>query len=214
VLAAVRLGASKRKNNVDNNTFVGNVLDRGPWLLYDKFQVTQAAAIPQSVQFFSIPIGGQILNGPLVNTAKTKLQTNMKKGNQLPQPQRFLMRSLAWYFDASTWLPDQIAVTEGAYFIFRIDEKIYHEGLLQFFPAGFGIDGTSNIATQQVWRNGQATLTARRDFGDYARVISDALTFSCELIFPAATSAATTAAGGNNLTLECVLDGILDRLVQ
>jgi hypothetical protein len=204
----------KKEKQMDNNTFVGNVLDRGPWLFYDKLQVTQGAAIPLSNQFFSVPIGGQILTGPLTGQAKTKLQTNMKKSNQLPQPQRFLMRALAWYFDASTSLADINQLLEGSYFLFRIDEKIYHEGLLQFFPAGFGVDGSSAISTQQVWRNGQATLTARRDFGDYARVISDALTFSCELILPAALSAITTANGGFNLTIECVLDGILDRLVQ
>ncbi len=199
---------------MDNNTFVGNVLDRGPWLFYDTLQVTQAAAIPQSVQFFSVPIGGQILTGPLTGQAKTKLQTNLKKPNQLPQPQRYLMRSLGFYFSASTWLPDLIAVTEGAYFLFKIDEKVYHEGLLEFFPPGLGIVGETTVNNQQVWQNGQQTLTARRDFGDYARVISDALTFSLEVIFPAATSAATTAAGGNNITLIPILDGILDRLVQ
>lgn len=199
---------------MDNNTFVGNVLDRGPWLFYDTLQVTQAAAIPQSNQFFAVPIGGQILTGPLTGQAKTKLQTNMKKSQQLPQPQRFLMRSLGFYFTASTWLPDIIAITEGAYFEFKIDEKVYHEGLLEFFPSGLGVVGSSVISSQQVWQTSQQTLTARRDFGDYARVISDALTFSLNVIFPAATNATTTAAGGNNITLVAILDGILDRLVQ
>src|SRR3990167_1646926 len=139
---------------MDNNTFVGNVLDRGPWQFYDTLQVTQAAAIPQSVQYFSVPIGGQILTGPLTGAAKTKLQTNMKKSNQLPQPQRFLMRSLGFYFTASTWLPDQIAVMEGCYFLFKIDEKVYHEGLLEFMPSGLGTTGMSVISSQQVWQNG------------------------------------------------------------
>jgi hypothetical protein len=199
---------------MDNNTFVGNVLDRGPWLIYDTNQLTQAATWPTSLQFFSIPIGGQTLYGPLTGQPKTKLQTNMKRQNQLPQPQRFLMRQLGFYFTASTWLPDQIAVMEGCYFQFKIDEKVYHEGLLEFFPPGFGTTGFSTQGSQQVWGNGQATITARRDFGSYSRVISDALTFSCELVFPVALTATTTAAGGNNITLVCVLDGILDRLVQ
>jgi hypothetical protein len=199
---------------MDNNTFVGNVLDRGPWLFYDTQQVTQAAAIPTSWQFFSVPIGGQIIGGPNNGTSKTKLQTNMKKANQLPQPQRFLMRSLGFYFSASTWLPDQIAITEGCYFLFKIDEKVYHEGLLEFFPSGLGITGATNVNAQQVFQLSQQTLTARRDFGDYARVISDALSFSLELIFPSAVSATTTANGGNNITLITILDGILDRLVQ
>lgn len=199
---------------MDNNTFVGNVLDRGPWLLYDTNAFTQAAVVPTSVQFFSVPIGGQILTGPLTGQSKTKLQTNMKRQNQLPQPQRFLMRQLGFYFTASTWLPDQIGIMEGCYFQFKIDEKTYHEGLLEFFPAGFGTTGFSTQGSQQVWGNGQQTITARRDFGSYSRVISDALTFSLELIFPAAFTATTTAAGGNNITLIAVLDGVLDRLVQ
>jgi hypothetical protein len=199
---------------MDNNTFVGNVLDRGPWIFYDTNQITQAAAVPTSLMFFSVPIGGQILTGPLTGQSKTKLQTNMKRQNQLPQPQRFLMRQLGFYFTASTALIDQIGMMEGCYFQFKIDEKTYHEGLLEFFPAGFGTTGFSTQSGQQVWGNGQQTITARRDFGSYSRVISDALTFSLELVFPAAYTAAATAAGGQNITLIAFLDGVLDRLVQ
>lgn len=199
---------------MDNNTFVGNTLDRGPWILFDTQQITQAAAVPTSWSFFSVPIGGQIVGGPLNGTAKTKLQTNMKKANQLPQPQRFLLRSIGFMFSASTWLPDLIGVTEGCFFEFKIDEKVYHEGRLEFFPSGVGITGATTVNNQQVWQLSQQTLTARRDFGDYARVISDALSFSLTLTFPTAYTAATTAAGGNNIMLLAILDGILDRLVQ
>lgn len=201
---------------MDNNTFVGNVLDRGPWLFYDTIQITAAAAIPASIQFFSQPIGAQILTGPLTGSAKTKLQTNMKKGNQLPQPQRFLMRSLGFYFTSSTWLPDIQLFLENSYFLFKIDEKVYHEGLLEFMPAGIGVTGYSTFDSQQVWNLSQPTLTARRDFGDYARVISDALTFSLEVIFPVAKTATATdaASPGNSINLVAIIDGILDRLVQ
>lgn len=200
---------------MDNNTFVGNVLDRGPWLIYDTQAFNQAQGLPQSVNFFSVPIGGTVLTGPFTATPKTKLQTNMKRQNQLPQPQRFLMRQLGFYFTASTALIDQIGVMENCYIQFKIDEKTYHEGLIEFFPAGFGTTGFSTQGNQQVWGNGQATITARRDFGSYSRVISDALTFSLELVFPiAAYTAATTAAGGFGITLVAFLDGILDRLVQ
>jgi hypothetical protein len=199
---------------MDNNTFVGNVLDRGPWLFYDTNAYTQAGAVPASVTFFNQPIGSQILTGPLTNQQKTKLYTNMKKSGQLPSPQRFLLRSLGFYFTASTWLIDQILFTENCYFLFKIDEKVYHEGLLQFMPSGIGITGATNVNAQQVWQLSQQTLTARRDFGDYARVISDALTFSLELIFPTAVTATSTANGGNNITLIAIMDGILDRLVQ
>jgi hypothetical protein len=200
---------------MDNNTFVGNVLDRGPWVLWDDQQVTQAAAIPTAWSFFNIPIGGTIVGGPLNGTTKTKLQTNMKKSNGLPQPQRFLLRSLAFYFQASTQLIDQILVTEACYFEFRIDDKIYHEGLLQFNPSGLGLDGIpGGAAGVDLVQIGQRTLTARRDYGDYARVISDALAFSLTLTFPTAVTATTTANGGNNISLIAILDGILDRLVQ
>lgn len=199
---------------MDNNTFVGDVLDRGPWVFYDTQQVTQNAAIPTQWQFFNIPIGGTIVGGPLNGTSKTKLQTNMKKSNQLPQPQRFLLRSLSFYFQASTALIDEILVTENCYFEFKIDEKIYHEGLIQFFPSGLGLDGFSTVNAQQVWQIGQKTLTARRDFGDYARVVSDALSFTLNLFFPTAQTATSTANGGNNIALIAIMDGILDRLVQ
>ena len=199
---------------MDNNTFIGNTLDRGPWVLYDTQQVTQAAAVPTAWNFFSIPVGGTIVGGPLNGTAKTKLQTNMKKANQLPQPQRFLLRSLGFMFMASTALIDQILITEACWYEFKIDEKIYHEGLIQFNPSGLGLDGFSTVQAQQVWQIGQRTLTARRDYGDYARVVSDALSFSCTLYFPTAVTATATAAGGANISLVAIMDGILDRLVQ
>jgi len=200
---------------MDNNTFVGNTLDRGPWVLYDKQQITQAAAIPTAWQFFNLSVGQTIVGGPLAGTAKTKLQTNMLKGNQLPQPQRFLLRSLAFYFDASTQLIDQILLTEGCYFEFKIDQKVYHEGLLQFNPSGLGLDGLpGGAAAVDLVQIGQRTLTARRDYGDYARVISDALAFSLVLYFPTAVSATSTANGGTNISLVAIMDGILDRLVQ
>jgi hypothetical protein len=105
-------------------------------------------------------------------------------------------------------------VLENSYFEFKIGDKIYHEGTLDFFPPGIGVTGESVVSGQQAWTLSQPTLTARRDFGDYARVISDALTFSLQIIFPTAQSATSTANGGFNITLKVILDGILDRLVQ
>lgn len=200
---------------MDNNTFVGNVLDRGPWVFYDTQQVTQAADVPTAWQFFNIPVGGTIVGGPNNGTTKTKLQTNMKKSNQLPQPQRFLLRSLSFYFQASTQLIDQILITEACYFEFRIDDKIYHEGLIQFNPSGLGLDGLpGGAAAVDLVQIGQRTLTARRDYGDYARVVSDALSFSLILTFPTKVTATSTANGGLNISLISIMDGILDRLVQ
>jgi hypothetical protein len=92
---------------------------------------------------------------------------------------------------------------------------VYHEGLTQFYPSGLGLDGTpGGAAAVDLIQIGQRTLTARRDFGDYARVISDQLAFYLNLIFPTAQTATTTANGGNNISLIAVMDGILDRLVQ
>ena len=200
---------------MDNNTFVGNVLDRGPWIFYDTQQCTQAVAVPTTWAFFNIPVGGTIVGGPNNATTKTKLQTNMKRANQLPQPQRFLLRSLGFYFQASTALIDQILITENCYFEFKIDEKVYHEGLLQFFPSGLGLDGIpGGAAAVDLVQIGQRTLTARRDFGDYARVVSDALSFTLNLFFPTAVTATSTANGGFNISLIAIMDGILDRLVQ
>lgn len=199
---------------MDNNTFVGNTLDRGPWIFYHRQQITQAAAVPTRWEFFNLQLGQPIVGGPNNGVASTPLQTNMRKSNQLPQPQRFLLRSLAFYFDASTALIDQILVTESCYFTYRIDEKVYHEGYIQFYPSGLGLEGSGTVQNQSVYQIGQRTLTARRDFGDYARVVSDALNFYCTLYFPTAITATTTANGGANISLVAIMDGILDRLVQ
>lgn len=198
------MAAPQGEKKLDANTFVGNLVDRGPWQLYDTVVIAQAASTGTSILPFSVPI----------SSTKTKLLTNMSKANQLPAPQRFLMRSLGFMFSATTILADQNLICENCYFEFRIDQKIYHEGRMEFYPSGLGIAGASTANNQQAWQIGQQTLTARRDFGDFARLISDNLTFSLSIIFPTAQTMTTTANGGVGVSLVCVLDGILDRSVQ
>lgn len=191
-------------NMMDNNTLMGNVVDRGPWIWYDTITIAAGATSGTSQQPFSVPISG----------TKTKLQTNMTKGNQLPPPQRFLLRSLGFYFTAGTILADQAQFIANCYCEFRIDQKIYHEGLLQFYPAGIGIAGASTRTDEAAWTIGAPTLLARRDFGKYSRLIGDNQIFTLNIIFPTAITATIADNGGAGINLICLMDGILDRSVQ
>lgn len=189
---------------MDTNTFVGNLLDRGPWILWDTVVVAQAASTGTSLQPFSLPI----------SPTKTKLLTNMQRANQLPAPQRFMLQSLGFYYQSDTFEGDITLFEKNCYFEFRIDQKIYHEGVLQMFPAGFGLQGMSTKTAESAWVNGVPSVAARRMFGDYARVISDNQLFSLSIIFPTAQTMTATASGGFGMNMLCVLDGILDRSVQ
>ena len=89
---------------MDTNTFVGNLVDRGPWILYDTVTVAQAASTGTTLQPFSLPI----------SATKTKLATNMTKANQLPTPQRFLLQGVGFFFDSKTLKADvDLFVTTG-----------------------------------------------------------------------------------------------------
>jgi len=189
---------------MDNNTLMGNVVDRGPWIFWDTQTIAQAASSGTSLQPFSLPISG----------TKTKLATNMTKSNQLPPPQRFLLRSLGFYFSPTTILADQVLLANAAYFEFRIDQKIYHEGRLEFMPGGIGFQGSTSKNNEAVWTNGQPSLIARRDFGKYSRLIGDNQVFTLTINLPTAVTMTTTANGGFGLDLICLMDGILDRSVQ
>ena len=189
---------------MDNNTLMGNVVDRGPWIFYDTQTIAAGASSGTSLQPFSVPISG----------TKTKLSTNMTKSNQLPPPQRFLLRSLGFYFSATTILADQAAFIGACYFEFRIDQKIYHEGLLEFFPAGIGLTGASDKNNEGVWTNGTPSLIARRDFGKFSRLIGDNQVFTCTIVFPTAITATAAGSGGAGIDLIVIMDGILDRSVQ
>lgn len=196
----------------DINSIMAGWVDRGPWQYWDTVPGTQGAAMASSYSIFSVPIG-QL--DPVTSTVKTKLQTNMQRGNQFPPPRCLVLMQIGFYF-SSTMLKADIDLMLNNYYIeFRIDEKIYFEGQLWQFPAGVGLTGTSTTTSQQAWLNGLPAPQYTRRYGDYAKYIAPLQQFSLTMITPNTPPTLTsTNDGGTGLSLIPFLDGLTDRAVQ
>jgi hypothetical protein len=199
----------------------GNVfaqaIDRGPWMLYDTQTDTQGTAWNTSYPFFGNTAGGG---------ARGKTTTNLVQANRVPPPYAFHAHSVGFYFGPSTLMADIISLLEHYHFEFKIGEKTFAEGLLQFWPAGAGVTGwaSTNSATVAVIQsivNGQPSVQATRRFPEYPRTIPQNVYFGLEvksssisgnLTAQVASTAVSPVYGG--LTLVAVLDGVYDRAVQ
>jgi len=189
----------------NTNSIMANWVDRGPWLFYDTISCSSGAALPTSYNPFSVPIG-QI--DPITSTQKTKLQTNMVRGNQFPPPQCLLLAAIGFYF-ASNWLKADIDLfLNNYYFEFRIDTKIFHEGLLWMNPAGAGLAGVSTQTGENVYTLGLPAPGFMRRYGEWSKYIAPLQQFSMTLISP---TPPTLTQGG---LLIPFLDGLTDRSVQ
>lgn len=181
-------------------------LDRGPWQLYDRLTAAAGAAVTTPLQFFATPIGG----------AKTKIDTNMTRGNVLPPPQKFSVFSIGFIVGSQMLLADVQLLLLNSFFEFKIGQKIFAEGPLQLYPAGVGVSGLSTRTAQAAVNNGIADVNARRSWGsEFSRDIP-ANSYFGVTVYPnfTLTAAAAVPNAGAGLDLMCVLDGIMDREVQ
>lgn len=188
----------------DTNSILEGFVDRCPWMFWDT--VTQpAGTLAATYNPFAVPVGQA---DSITGAQKTKLQTNMRRGNQFPPPQCLIVQSIGVYFsgmqksDIDLWL-------QGCYMEFRIDEKIFHEGFLWMFPPGGGLTGVSTNNAEASWINGLAAPQYTRRYDMWSRYIAPNQQFSLTVNFPG-TPPTTTAASSVIFSL----DGITDRSVQ
>ena len=212
---AAALPASGR----NTNSIMQGWVDRGPWIYYDTVTILKSVQMAAQYSPFSVPIGSQ---DPLTNLTKNKLQTNMVRGNQFPPPRCLLLGSIGIYFE-SNWLKADIDQVLANYFLeFRIDEKIFHEGYLELYPAGAGLAGLSTQTGESVYTNGLPAQGYARNYGDWAKYIAPEQQFNMYLnwqssqviasgIGTASTVPPTLTNGG---TIRIFLNGLTDRSVQ
>jgi hypothetical protein len=214
-----RILSAAQAQGRNTNSIMANWIDRTPWQYWDTLTILPSVAMAQQYNAFAVPIGSQ---DPLTNLQKTKLQTNMRKGNQFPPPNCLLLGNLGFYFD-STWLKIDIdAVLLNFYVEFKIDEKIFHEGYLQQFPSGMGLSGVSTRNGESVYTNGLPAPGYARNYGDWSKYIAPEQFFSCILYWQ--PSQVLTSAIGTNSTapptlvnggaIRVVMNGLTDRSVQ
>ena len=209
----------------DISSIMQGWVDRGAWIYYDRiFQPltgtgsTFGGATGQLAQTYSAFKLG--LNSPdaITQTNKTKNWTNLPNNGQFNPPRCMVLRRLGFYFEPTMALSDIELVLQTAYLEFKIDDKIFFEGLMQFWPGGMGITGYSTASSQAVWLNGLATPHSMRDYGPYAKYIAPLQNFSLTITFPStnpynSSSTLLLNPSGTGLNFVCLMDGITDRSV-
>jgi hypothetical protein len=205
----------------DINSIMAGWVDRGPWQYWDTIRVAPSTQFASSYSPFSTPIGQ---GDPLYNNVtKTKLITNMQRGNQFPPPRCLVIMQVGFYFSSQMLKSDIDELMDNCYIEVRIDDKIYMEGQMYQFPAGVGLAGVTAVTGQSVFTNGFPTLNATRRYGEYSKYIAPLQQFSMTITFPG-TPPTTSAniipvAGGGTSPANAVyvvpfFDGLTDRSVQ
>lgn len=196
----------------DINSIMAGWVDRGPWQYWDTITCSANTAMLSTYSPFSIPIGQQ---DPITSSAKTKLQTNMQRGNQFPPPRCLVIMQIGFYFSSTMLKADIDLILDKCYVEVRIDDKIYMEGQLWQFPAGVGLCGVSTKTTESSYTNGLPSLQATRRYGEYSKYIAPLQQFSMAITFPGTPPTMTSAGnGGVGAFVVPFFDGLTDRSVQ
>jgi hypothetical protein len=194
----------------NTNSIMEGWIDRGPWQYWDTIQADGGATLANQYNPFSVPIGAQ---DPLTGTTKTKLQTNMVRGNQFPPPRCLLLMQIGFYFSSTMLKVDIDAVLNACWMEFRIDDKVFHEGQLWQFPGGAGLAGVTTQNGESVYTLGLPAPQYTRRYQDWAKYIAPLQQFSMTITFPTPPVMSGTESSPG-LYLVTFLDGLTDRSVQ
>jgi hypothetical protein len=213
----------------NTNAFVANMVDQEPYIYWDAGSLTATAGSQlQGIYYaFSIPVGQPNPSLPQVggnNQLNTKLQTNMQTGNQFPPPRCILLNAIGFQYASNMLKADIDSIENGAYFEFKIADKVFFEGYLRDCPAGAGLMGVSTNSGESVYTNGWPTPAGRRTFGSWSKYIPPLTRFSLNIIFNGSNNIvggnatpptlAASGSGGTGMNIRIVLDGITALPVQ
>jgi hypothetical protein len=208
--------SAQQAQGKNTNSIMAGWVDRGPWQYWDTIDngggVTPGAPgepVSSTYNPFSVPIG-QI--NPLTNLAKTKLETNMVRGNQFPPPRCLLLIAIGFYFSSRMLKVDIDAILDNCWMEFRIDDKIFHEGQLWQFPGGVGLAGVTTNSGESVYTNGLPSPVYTRRYNEWAKYIAPLQQFSMLVTFPGTPP--TMSSTGIGVYMPIYLDGLTDRSVQ
>lgn len=195
------------------NAVLGGVVDRRPWRYWDTFTwptTSPTTALPSEIALFTVPM--QQTDLYVTTLRKTKLQTNMTKSGEFAAPECLLMQQISIYLcqgSGNTKVNiDQFF--ENCWMEFKINNKIFWEGLPWMFPAGLGYMGTPAIANtaDQNWTNGFPAPQAAWRAGTFSKYIAPLQPFSLRFFFPGTAPTMAT-----NFKLVVFLDGLADTSV-
>jgi hypothetical protein len=195
----------------DINAVMGGWKDRGPWIYYDSINTTAGGVLLTSYTPFSVPMGGV---DQITGATKTKLQTNMIASNNFGSSRCLVMEQLGFEFPSNVPKADIDAILNACYVEFKIEEKIYFEGLLTFYPSGTGLMGVSSQTGESVYTLGLPVPHAARRYGKYSKYIAPLQQFSLTIYFPGTPPTMSASGLGTFVFMRPLLDGLTDRSVQ
>jgi hypothetical protein len=200
----------------NTNSIMAGWVDRGPWQYWDTIDngagTTPGAPgqpVASTYSPFSVQIGQQ---NPLTGLTKTKLETNMVRGNQFPPPRCLLLIQIGFYFSSRMLKSDIDSILDNCWMEFRIDDKIFHEGQLWQFPGGAGLQGVTTQSGESVYTLGMPSPVYTRRYDSWSKYIAPLQQFSMLITFPG--TAPTMSSNGPGIYLPVYLDGLTDRSVQ
>ena len=194
----------------DINSIMAGWVDRGPWRYYDSLIIASNTAFAASYQMYATPIGQS--DPYQTSVTKTKLNTNMVRGNQFPPPRCLVLMQIGWFFSTRMIKPDIDLILDNSYFEFRIDDKIFWEGQPWQFPSGFGLTGVSTQTGVGAYQLGMPAPQFTVRYGGYSKYIAPLQQFSWTILFPGTPP--TTSSNGIGTYCVSILDGLTDRAVQ
>lgn len=196
-------------------------------ILYDKVAIAAGAALPQTIQFFTNPIGQGV--SPTAGAGTKQIQdTNIDDGQRLPNPMlAFTLQSIRiQLYGGATATPlptinDTARLLRNYMLRLWISNKVYLDTPLTYLPAGGGLQyqgqlSTALLALTTPTFGGQLGVPSDTAKFIFARPIkwNQQESFRVELI--GATYTADAAGGttlGNGLMIEMGLEGGSDEAI-
>lgn len=133
--------------------YLADVISGYHKFLYDKVAIAANTALPQLIQFFTVPVGQG--TSPTAGAGQKQIQdTNIDTAQNLPNPMlNFTLQSIRVQFyggAASTPLPtmnDVARIMRNYILRLTISNKVYLESPLTYMPAGGGIQHQGQLST-------------------------------------------------------------------
>lgn len=123
----------KNTLSTPREVIMSNMIDRRQWRWWDTFSLS-GKELPSQLAFFQVPMNQM---EPWTGQRKTKRETNMWQGSQLPPPYCLLLERIGFHVTSSD-SSDIDRFTQSCWIEFQLQGKIFYEGFLSRFPEGYG----------------------------------------------------------------------------
>jgi hypothetical protein len=223
---------------INLNALMNAMVSRDPWVYYYTLKIAPGTTFQTQYSLFNY-IGGQpdpypITTGQILSHVETNMPSPASNG--FSSPRDLLVDKVAFYFKPGGCglsgsgpgtfanIADMITFCQYSYAEFKIVDKVFIEGSLEFSPSGYGFTGVSTASSNSVYAVGMVNPHATKRLGkDFAKYLAPQLQWSLTIYFPAgsgpggaaaSTLAQNSSGGGNGLWLVSVIEGLTDRAVQ